>query len=93
MSAEACHLDRDELVCARQVGERERRDGGQRLRRIGLLLHALERVRGFDHGLRDRPRVMLARTALEPRLFLLCLALGLIPVGPQDQYGAVADCR
>ena len=86
---EACHLAWDELVCTRKVGERERRDCGQRLRRVGLLLYTPERVRGFDHSL-EIPRGHAGAHRLEPRPFLLCLAFCQIPVGLEDQYGAVA---
>src|SRR5262249_31356035 len=86
---EACHLAWDELVCTRKVGERERRDRSQRLRRVGLLLHAPERGGGFP-PCRAIPRGHTGAPRLEPRPFLLCLAFCQTPVGLEDQYSAVA---
>ena len=79
---------RNELVLARQVGERQRRDGGKRLRRVGLFLLMLERRGGLHGGAHFAVGHGGARR-VEPGLFLRRLALGLVAVGLEGDDGTV----
>src|SRR5215469_12193567 len=85
----ARQLARDDLVFPRQVRQRERRDRGERLRPIRLLLHALELPGRLDDSLEIKRRHAAARR-LEPRTFFLRLAFRLVTIGLQQQPAAMA---